>query len=403
SGNSISPVPPARLCFFSSFQSGSALLLASLDRAYVPYLAAQPWWFSPARPPSITSRSSGRPTPGTTSPACRWSTSPALARRGPSPTRASASGSSSSSTTGCPRTRWTGSSRRPSGSSRCRRPTRTAPARPTRSATAASASGSMATWGGSSTCSWPSTPRRSPAPAPSRPARSSGTFKCPRERDASHCDTTRVWLVSPSAYVAHMACVCRAALNEYIAAVRKVAVRVMEAMAEGLGIAAVDALSGMVTAEGSDQVFRVNHYPPCHALQGLGCSATGFGEHTDPQLISVLRSNGTSGLQIALQNGQWVSVPSDRDAFFVNVGDSLQVLTNGRFKSVKHRVVANSLKSRVSMIYFGGPAMTQRIAPLPQLLGAGEQSLYKDFTWGEYKKAAYNSRLGDNRLAQFHR
>ncbi|VAH79826.1 unnamed protein product [Triticum turgidum subsp. durum] len=108
-------------------------------------------------------------------------------------------------------------------------------------------------------------------------------------------------------------------------------------------------------------------------------------------------------LPIALQNGQWVSVPSDRDAFFVNVGDSLQVLTNGRFKSVKHRVVANSLKSRVSMIYFGGPAMTQRIAPLPQLLGAGEQSLYKDFTWGEYKKAAYNSRLGDNRLAQFHR
>ncbi|KAF7023761.1 hypothetical protein CFC21_036214 [Triticum aestivum] len=195
----------------------------------------------------------------------------------------------------------------------------------------------------------------------------------------------------------------RAALNEYIAAVRKVAVRVMEAMAEGLGIAPVDALSAMVTAEGSDQVFRVNHYPPCHALQGLGCSATGFGEHTDPQLISVLRSNGTSGLQIALQNGQWVSVPSDRDAFFVNVGDSLQVLTNGRFKSVKHRVVANSLKSRVSMIYFGGPAMTQRIAPLPQLLGAGEQSLYKDFTWGEYKKAAYNSRLGDNRLAHFHR
>ena len=102
--------------------------------------------------------------------------------------------------------------------------------------------------------------------------------------------------------------------------------RVLEAMAEGLGIAPADALSAMVTEQGSDQVFRVNHYPPCPALQGLGCSATGFGEHTDPQLISVLRSNGTSGLQIALRDGaQWVSVPSDRDAFFVNVGDSLQV------------------------------------------------------------------------------
>ncbi|CAO2178206.1 unnamed protein product [Urochloa humidicola] len=195
----------------------------------------------------------------------------------------------------------------------------------------------------------------------------------------------------------------RAAMNEYIAAVRKVAVRVLEAIAEGLGIASADALSAMVTEQGSDQVFRVNHYPPCTALQGLGCSATGFGEHTDPQLISVLRSNGTSGLQIALpgDDARWVSVPSDRDAFFVNVGDSLQVLTNGRFTSVKHRVVTNSLKSRVSFIYFAGPTPAQRIAPLPELLGEGEESLYREFTWGEYKKAAYKTRLSDNRLAQF--
>ncbi|NP_001348171.1 gibberellin 2-beta-dioxygenase [Zea mays] len=194
----------------------------------------------------------------------------------------------------------------------------------------------------------------------------------------------------------------RSALNEYVAAVRKVAARVLEAMAEGLGIADADALSSMVSGAGSDQVFRVNHYPPCPALQGLGCSTTGFGEHTDPQIISVLRSNGTSGLQIALRDGaQWVSVPSDRDAFFVNVGDSLQVLTNGRFRSVKHRVVTNSLKSRVSFIYFAGPPLGQRIAPLPQVLAEGEESLYKEFTWGEYKKAAYKTRLGDNRLAQF--
>ena len=75
---------------------------------------------------------------------------------------------------------------------------------------------------------------------------------------------------------------CRSALNEYVAAVRDVAARVLEAMAEGLGIADAAALSSMVTGAGSDQVFRVNHYPPCPALQGLGCTATatatGFGE-----------------------------------------------------------------------------------------------------------------------------
>lgn len=77
-------------------------------------------------------------------------------------------------------------------------------------------------------------------------------------------------------------------------------------------------------------------------------------------------------------------------------------MTNGRFKSVKHRVLANSVKSRLSMIYFGGPPLSEKIAPLPSLM-RGEQSLYKEFTWFEYKKSAYNSRLADNRLMHFER
>ncbi|CAL4894336.1 unnamed protein product [Urochloa decumbens] len=203
-----------------------------------------------------------------------------------------------------------------------------------------------------------------------------------------------------------LACgVCREAVSEYVGAVRGVAARVLEAVAEGLGVAPRDALSGMVSGAASDGVFRVNHYPPCPLLQRLpdSCSVTGFGEHTDPQLVSVLRSNGTPGLQLALRDGRWVPVPPDRDAFFVIVGDSLEVLTNGRLKSVRHRVVANSLKPRVSMIYFAGPAPEQRIAPLPELLGHGEQGAYREFTWGDYKKAAYRSRLGDNRLDPFRR
>ena len=76
-------------------------------------------------------------------------------------------------------------------------------------------------------------------------------------------------------------------------------------------------------------------------------------------------------------------------------------MTNGRFKSVKHRVLANSRKSRVSMIYFGGPPLSEKIAPLPSLIKGEEDSLYKEFTWFEYKKSAYNSRLADNRLGLF--
>ena len=84
------------------------------------------------------------------------------------------------------------------------------------------------------------------------------------------------------------------------------------------------------------------------------------------------------------------------------VAPAPQVLTNGRFRSVKHRVVApEGAQSRLSVIYFGGTAASQRIAPLPQVMRDGEQSLYREFTWGEYKRAAYKTRLADHRLGPF--
>ncbi|CAD5183793.1 unnamed protein product [Musa acuminata subsp. malaccensis] len=197
------------------------------------------------------------------------------------------------------------------------------------------------------------------------------------------------------------ACSFSSALKEYLAAVRKLASKVLELMAEGLDIEPRDVISRLVMDENSDGIFRLNHYPPCPVLRGYNYGLTGFGEHTDPQVISVLRSNNSTGLQISLKDGSWVSVPPDEESFFINVGDSLQVLTNGRFRSVKHRVVASGWESRVSMIYFFGPPLAEKIAPLPQLMGEGEHSLYKEFTWDEYKKATYKSRLADNRLGLF--
>ncbi|KAH6756812.1 gibberellin 2-beta-dioxygenase [Perilla frutescens var. hirtella] len=194
----------------------------------------------------------------------------------------------------------------------------------------------------------------------------------------------------------------RCVVNKYISAVKKMACEILEMLADGLRIQPINAFSKLLMDEQSDSVFRVNHYPPCpDSQESKGRNLIGFGEHTDPQIISVLRSNNTSGLQISLKDGRWIPVPPDQNSFFINVGDSLQVMTNGRFKSVRHRVVANSSKSRLSMIYFGGPPLSERIAPLASLVQGEEDSLYKEFTWFEYKKSAYKTRLADNRLGLF--
>ncbi|KAK7310291.1 hypothetical protein RJT34_01989 [Clitoria ternatea] len=98
-------------------------------------------------------------------------------------------------------------------------------------------------------------------------------------------------------------------------------------MADGLGLGR-NVFSRMVREERSDSCLRVNRYPPlmCGVETLSGQNLIGFGEHTDPQIISVLRSNNTSGLQICLTDGTWASIPPDHSSFFVNVGDLLQVL-----------------------------------------------------------------------------
>lgn len=121
---------------------------------------------------------------------------------------------------------------------------------------------------------------------------------------------------------------CSSALNDYLSAIKKMGCEILELMADGLSMKPRNVLSKLLMDEQSDSVFRLNNYPPCPN----GKNMVGFGEHTDPQIISVLRSNSTSGLQISLRNGSWISVPPDANSFFINVGDSLQVHTYQRNK-----------------------------------------------------------------------
>ncbi|KAL6897776.1 hypothetical protein ACP4OV_006735 [Aristida adscensionis] len=218
-------------------------------------------------------------------------------------------------------------------------------------------------------------------------------------------------------------------VNEYVGAVRQLACEILDLLGLGLGLKDPRSFSKLITDTDSDSLLRINHYPPAcnihkldhddqckmknivRAKSGNGVNPAtgariGFGEHSDPQILSLLRANDVNGLQVLLPNDEgkevWVQVPADPSAFFVNVGDLLQALTNGRLVSVRHRVIANACRPRLSTIYFASPPLHARISALPEMITAGSPCQYRPFTWAEYKTTMYSLRLSHSRLDLFH-
>ncbi|KAK4372413.1 hypothetical protein RND71_007797 [Anisodus tanguticus] len=216
--------------------------------------------------------------------------------------------------------------------------------------------------------------------------------------------------------------------NDYVSAVRKLVCDILELVAEGLWMEDKFIFSKLISDTQNDSCFRVNHYPPNNHhheevfnnhwdpeeerlhispfIPTVGSkSRVGFGEHTDPQILTILRSNDVSGLQICSHDGFWIPVPPDPNEFFVLVGDSFQALMNGRFTSVRHRVLAmNSWKTRMSMMYFAAPALDTWITAPPQInniIISTSNNMYRPFTWGEFKQIVYSLRLADCRLDYF--
>ncbi|KAE8077084.1 hypothetical protein FH972_015685 [Carpinus fangiana] len=165
------------------------------------------------------------------------------------------------------------------------------------------------------------------------------------------------------------------AASEYAEAVRKLTGRLLGLTAKGLGLSTASAsiLTDLIKNNQSDSILRLNHYPP--SIDG----GIGFGEHSDPQIFTLLRSNDVPGLQIRVGN-QWIPITPNPSAFCVFVGDNLHALTNGRFVSVRHRALTNSSEFRMSIAFFGAPSLADWIFALPEVVTANKPLLYNPYT-----------------------
>ena len=105
-------------------------------------------------------------------------------------------------------------------------------------------------------------------------------------------------------------------------------------------------------------LFRIVEYP---ANDGEGW---GVGEHTDYGLLTLLPQDNNGGLQVKTPNG-WIEAPPIPGTIVCNIGDMLDRLTGGLYKSTPHRVRNVSGRSRLSFPFFFDPAFDAEIVPLP--------------------------------------
>lgn len=147
----------------------------------------------------------------------------------------------------------------------------------------------------------------------------------------------------------------------WLAAVRPVADALMRAIAIGLSLPPSwfeENLTGDPTV-----LFRIFHYPdlPGNATD----SEWGVGEHTDYGLLTLLAQDDLGGLQVRTPAGEWLEVPADPSVLVCNIGDMLDRLTEGRYRSTPHRVRNTSGRSRLSFPYFFDPSWGATVTPLP--------------------------------------
>eukprot|EP00261_Vitis_vinifera_P006067 XP_002273430.3 PREDICTED: 1-aminocyclopropane-1-carboxylate oxidase [Vitis vinifera] len=176
----------------------------------------------------------------------------------------------------------------------------------------------------------------------------------------------------------------RKAMKEFTAHLEKLAELLLDLLCENLGLEKGYLKKAFYGSQGPSFGTKVSNYPPCPQPELI----KGLRAHTDAGgIILLFQDDKVSGLQL-LKDGQWIDVPPMRHSIVINLGDQLEVITNGKYKSVMHRVIAQTDGNRMSLASFYNPGSDAVIYPAPALVEKEKETseVYPKFVFEDYMK-----------------
>ncbi|XP_021968121.1 probable iron/ascorbate oxidoreductase DDB_G0283291 [Folsomia candida] len=141
----------------------------------------------------------------------------------------------------------------------------------------------------------------------------------------------------------------RPIILEYLARLTILGHELMRGFAIGLELGE-DYFKKSFGKNGPTILFRIFNYPKSDQVDGWG-----VGEHTDYGFLTILKTDHHPGLQVLSPDQTWIDVPPIKDTFIVNLGDQLEIATQGFLRATPHRVKIQRSGDRLSWPFFFDP------------------------------------------------
>jgi isopenicillin N synthase-like dioxygenase len=183
----------------------------------------------------------------------------------------------------------------------------------------------------------------------------------------------------------------RGVVPEYMSALTALGHRLMAGLALSLGLEE-SYFADRITGEPLT-LFRIFNYPP-PGDPGLW----GVGEHTDYGLLTILLQDDAGGLEVKSRS-RWVAAPPVPGSFVCNIGDMLDRMTGGLFRSTPHRVRNPAPRDRLSFPFFFDPNFFAHVRPI-ELTGQDLPPDDRDERWDRASVHAFEGTYGDYLLGK---